>query len=60
MFLVRNLVFFIIISYVGGAYSTHGREANAYRVVLRRPERKRPFGRLAVDGRIRLIWNLNE
>jgi hypothetical protein len=30
---------------MAGACSTHGREANAYRVVLGRPERKRPFGR---------------
>jgi len=35
-----------------------GEKRNVYGILLGRPERKRPFGRPIVDGRILLKWIL--
>jgi hypothetical protein len=35
-----------------------GEGRGVYRVLVGRPEGKRPLGRLAVDGRITLSWTL--
>jgi hypothetical protein len=37
---------------MGRACSTGGEKRNAYRILLGRPERKRPVGRLDISGRI--------
>jgi hypothetical protein len=31
---------------IGGAYNTNGRERNAYKLVVRKQEERRPLGRL--------------
>jgi hypothetical protein len=30
---------------MGGAYSTHGKDENAYKILVRKSERKRPLGK---------------
>jgi hypothetical protein len=39
-----------------GACSTHGEKKNAYRILVGKPEGKRPTGRLNIGGRIILKW----
>jgi hypothetical protein len=34
------------------AYSTHRDEGNAYRILMGKPEGKRPLGRLDIGGKI--------
>jgi hypothetical protein len=41
---------------MGGARSTYGVKSGAYRILVGRPEGRRPFGRPGVDGRIILKW----
>jgi hypothetical protein len=43
---------------MGRVCSTYGKEEGAYRVLVGKPERKRPLGRAGIDGRIilRLIF----
>jgi hypothetical protein len=42
---------------MGRACSTHGARKNAYRVLMGKPEGRRPLGRdLGVDGRVILKW----
>jgi hypothetical protein len=43
---------------MGRACSTNGAKRNAYRIVVRKPEGKRPLGRLDVGGWIALKWIL--
>jgi hypothetical protein len=33
---------------------------NAYKIIVRKPEWKRPLGRLGIDGRIILNWILRK
>jgi hypothetical protein len=35
-----------------------GNMRNAYKILIRKPEGKKPLGRLCVDGRITLDWIL--
>jgi len=39
---------------MGGAHSRYGGTRGAYRVLVVKPEGKRPLGRLKLDGRITL------
>jgi hypothetical protein len=39
-----------------GARSRHWRQEGAYKVLVGRPERKKPLGRMGVGGRIILKW----
>jgi hypothetical protein len=41
-----------------GHVARKGEERGVYRVLVGRPERKRPLGRLGVGGRITLRWTL--
>jgi hypothetical protein len=40
-----------------GECSTHGRDENAYKILVGKPEGMRPLGR---DGRITLEWILDK
>jgi hypothetical protein len=40
----------------GRAYSTYGGKIGAYRILVLRPEGRRPLGDPGVDGRIILKW----
>jgi hypothetical protein len=44
----------------GRACSTHGREKEAYRILMRKLEGKRPLGRHDEGGRIILKWFLDK
>jgi hypothetical protein len=35
---------------MGGTFSTNGDERNAYRLLVGKPERKKPLVRLYIDG----------
>ena len=41
---------------MAGACSTYGERRGVYRVLMGKPEGKRPLGRPGVDGRIILRW----
>jgi hypothetical protein len=41
---------------MGGACSTNGEKRNAYRLLVGKPERKGPQGRLRLGGCIKLRW----
>ena len=41
---------------MSGACSTYGGEVRLHRVLVEKPEGKRPLGRPDVDGRIILSW----
>jgi hypothetical protein len=41
---------------VSGTCGTHGEGRGVHKVLVRRPDGKRPLGRLGVDGRITLGW----
>jgi transposase len=41
---------------MGGACSTYRDKKGAYRILVGRPEGRRPLGRPGVDGRIILKW----
>jgi len=41
---------------MGGSFSTHGERRVVYRVMVRKPEGKRPLGDPGVDGSIILRW----
>jgi hypothetical protein len=43
---------------MGGACSTNGEKRKAYRILVGKPEGKRPMGRPNVGGRIILEWIL--
>jgi hypothetical protein len=43
---------------IGRAYSMHGGERNTYRILLGKPDGKRPLERHRIDGRIILRWVL--
>jgi hypothetical protein len=43
---------------VGGTCSTHGDGRGIYRVLVGRPEGKRPLGSPRLGGRITLRWTL--
>jgi hypothetical protein len=43
---------------MGGPYSTIGKKRNAYRILVGKPEGKRPLGRPKVGGWIILGWIL--
>jgi hypothetical protein len=41
---------------MGGAYSVHGEMRIAYKMLVVKPEGKKPLGRPGVGGRILLKW----
>jgi hypothetical protein len=43
---------------VGGTCGTHGEGRGVYRVLIGRPEGKKPLGRPRLSGRITLRWTL--
>jgi hypothetical protein len=43
---------------MGGTCSIHGRDENIYNILFGKPERKRPFEDLGVNGRIIFEWIL--
>jgi hypothetical protein len=45
---------------MSGSCSSHGRDRNAYTIVVGKPEGKRLLGRLGVDGRLLLKWILDK
>jgi hypothetical protein len=41
---------------MGTTNSTHGKMINAYKILVRKPEGKRPLGRLGINGGITFKW----
>jgi hypothetical protein len=46
---------------MSNACTTHGEKMNAYRILVRKPEGKKPLGRLDIGGRIIILrWILEK
>jgi len=45
---------------MGVAYSAYGGRRGVYRVLVGKPEGKRPLGDPGVDGRVTLSWNFRK